>query len=466
MGTRKGAGTPRAVGEWYDTKLEVHQRLARKVSEILREVLAAKGVQFDRVEARVKARKSLLDKAGKKSKSRRKYRDPIAEIKDVVGARVITYLDATVAEVATAIENDFVVDHDHSLDKDVTLGTDRVGYRSKHYVVMLSESRLRLPECAEFRGIAFEIQVRSLLQHAWSEMEHDRRFKYRGELPDQFKRRFSLLAGQLEAADREFNSLAREVDEHAARTAKVASGPEADETLSIEHAAAYLRGVLAEHISSGRVEPGLGGDGATELMAELKRFGVQTLGELAKLFPKEFLRSYPEALEDQTTFIGLLRTAMVLTDANRYFDHVWRRQRWSVVSRDSLTFFAKYGVDLGPFVQKHKILTEEDLDEEHESSWVEGPRTAIRAALENLEWDFEQKIVRAPSSGAHEHGPSASEFTSVEDLINYLNEIGFEPYNESAPRDDGEWVFEYDDSAAEEILSAECSEQLVKIGWS
>ncbi len=370
IGGRTRAKTSlKKVGEWYDARLDLHTRAARKVRSILEELLHAKRIQFDRVDARVKTRKSFLEKAAKRVGGRRKYTAPTEQIMDSVGVRVITYLDSTVSEVGALIESEFEIDRANSLDKGETLGTDRVGYRSRHYVGKLGRKRAELVECAEFKDIPFEIQVRSLLQHAWSELEHDRRFKYPGELPDDIKRRFALLAGQLEMVDREFNAIAREIDERAARTARSASGPAASEPLTIVNATEYLRGALTDQISSGLVEPGLGGNSAELLMNELASFGVDTLGSLAELFPRNFTSTYPGVLDDQTTFIGLLRDAMILKDAERYFDKAWQR-RWTAIPQSDLDKFVKYGVEIDPMLEKYGIEREDDLaDDDEYADW-------------------------------------------------------------------------------------------------
>lgn len=88
------------------------------------------------------------------------------------------------------------------LDKSQT-----VGYRSVHYVVHLNTSRLALPEYSRFRGLVAEIQVRTILQHAWAEIEHDTRYKAVDVAPTAIARRFVALAGLLEIADREFQAL-------------------------------------------------------------------------------------------------------------------------------------------------------------------------------------------------------------------------------------------------------------------
>ena len=76
---------------------------------------------------------------------------------------------------------------------------------------------LKLPEYCLFDKMKCEIQVRTILQHAWAEIEHDVVYKSLGEIPFRVRRRFACLAGLLEIADREFESLRQ--DEMAVRQA-------------------------------------------------------------------------------------------------------------------------------------------------------------------------------------------------------------------------------------------------------
>jgi len=76
---------------------------------------------------------------------------------------------------------------------------------------------LKLSEYALFDKMKCEIQVRTILQHAWAEIEHDLVYKSPADIPFRVRRRFASLAGLLEIADREFESLRQ--DEMAVRRA-------------------------------------------------------------------------------------------------------------------------------------------------------------------------------------------------------------------------------------------------------
>jgi len=84
---------------------------------------------------------------------------------------------------------------------------ERFGYQSIHYLVRLNAERARLAEYERFADAVAEIQVRTILQHAWAEIEHDIQYKSSTAIPEEIRRRFMALAGMLEIADREFQAI-------------------------------------------------------------------------------------------------------------------------------------------------------------------------------------------------------------------------------------------------------------------
>jgi putative GTP pyrophosphokinase len=79
--------------------------------------------------------------------------------------------------------------------------------RAIHYLVKINPDRTRLAEYESFSNAIVEIQVRTILQHAWAEIEHDIQYKSATTIPSEIRRRFMSLAGMLEIADREFQTI-------------------------------------------------------------------------------------------------------------------------------------------------------------------------------------------------------------------------------------------------------------------
>lgn len=198
-----------AALERYRSVRQDYELLAEVAKRLLSETLTVFGIRAHSIEARAKALDSFSKKAGKPSEgdpSRPKYRDPVREITDLAGVRVITFLPRTVEQVCGLVEREFTVQE--RTDKSAELLDEgKLGYQSIHFLVEMHPNRIRLPEYQRQRGLTFEIQVRTLLQHAWAEMEHDIQYKSAAVIPAMIRKKFISLAGLLEIADREFQSL-------------------------------------------------------------------------------------------------------------------------------------------------------------------------------------------------------------------------------------------------------------------
>ncbi|PUU86996.1 MAG: RelA/SpoT domain-containing protein [Halanaerobium sp.] len=194
---------------WYESQRNIYRDLRAEVEVILREALNENEIIFHSIESRVKSVESFREKA-----SREKYSKPVEEITDLCGVRVITLFEKEIHQISDIIKELFEIDYQRSEDKSDLLEADKMGYKSIHYIAELSADKVARTELEIFAGLKFEIQIRSILQHAWAEIEHDRNYKFKGELPKHLQRRFYALAGMLEIADREFNTLAEEVEKY------------------------------------------------------------------------------------------------------------------------------------------------------------------------------------------------------------------------------------------------------------
>ena len=123
----------------------------------------------------------------------------------------------------------------------------RFGYASRHLLVALDAGRASpRRRTTPLRGRRAQVQIRTVLQHAWAEFEHD--IRYKGTIPDEhvpdFDRRFTLAAGLLELADREFSTIR---DRLQAASPDPADEPERDDPrISPRELAAFLAGQYAD----------------------------------------------------------------------------------------------------------------------------------------------------------------------------------------------------------------------------
>lgn len=199
-----------AILEEYRQAKPAAEEAAVKVKSTLEKVFKQSGLIVAAIESRVKTEGSL---AGKLELKGAKYAS-LADITDIVGVRVITFYIDDVDKVASAVERLFKVDWENSVDKRKIHEIDSFGYMSLHYICSMDGFPYR-----------FEIQMRTVLQHAWANMNHDTGYKSGVEIPLEYRRSLSRLAGLLELADEQFSEIRADLADYRRRIqALVASG--------------------------------------------------------------------------------------------------------------------------------------------------------------------------------------------------------------------------------------------------
>jgi putative GTP pyrophosphokinase len=201
------ANAERSAAEWGDLYRErrtLYHSFSARLQSLLNELLASEGIGAAQVDARAKDVQSFIDKMGRRPG---RYLDPLADITDLAGVRVVVYYSSDVELVNTMIEREFAVDEKNSWRRTPSTDPDRFGYRSDHYVVSCSTSRAGLGEWQPYVGLKAEIQVRTVLQHAWAAIDHTLNYKRASEIPAELKRQLFRISALLEVADDQFESV-------------------------------------------------------------------------------------------------------------------------------------------------------------------------------------------------------------------------------------------------------------------
>ena len=208
--------------------------------EFVRTLLDDAGIDYLSVTGRAKSVASFAAKAGRMVEGRLLYPDPLQTITDQVGVRVITYVHSDVAAVAEMLADEVRILDDRDLGQE-TASAGRFGYASRHLLVVPDDDPEGQPSLGGQRA---SIQLRTVLQHAWAEFEHD--IRYKGTIPQEhvpdLDRRFTLAAGLLELADKEFSTIRERLQVAAGSTERRAEEP----GISGQELAAFLAGHYAD----------------------------------------------------------------------------------------------------------------------------------------------------------------------------------------------------------------------------
>lgn len=171
------------------------------------EALKSEGIKCQSIECRAKAVESFKRKCEKRdANGAPKYRAPLDEITDLSGVRIILFTLRDVDRTSNFLEKHFDVRERKDIGQE-RIDQGNFGYQSVHYLIAFSKGRLELPDFQVYANFVCEVQVRTVLQHAWAEIEHDVQYKSEADLPKSLKKKFLSLAGLLEIADREFQAI-------------------------------------------------------------------------------------------------------------------------------------------------------------------------------------------------------------------------------------------------------------------
>lgn len=197
----------------YSAVFRNYQQLAETLQKVL-EQTARIHAPLAIVQARPKSLESFAEKIQRK---RDKHANPVMEFTDLAGARVITHTQDQVRAVSEFIEAHFDVDWDNSIDISQRYKPSEFGYRSVHYIVQFRPDVFPTKDIAvhavasvlpkDSRPMKAEIQVRTLLEHAWADFYHDWAYKKGFRVPDKSQRDLAALAAVLEQADAAFDRI-------------------------------------------------------------------------------------------------------------------------------------------------------------------------------------------------------------------------------------------------------------------
>lgn len=181
--------------QWNEDEPKLN-KLGAEVSSFLRKGLFTKELHPE-ISYRTKEIQSLIKKIQKKQKTKEYgYND----LRDKLGIRIICPFTSDLDIVDSFLKENFIIRKEEK--KKEKIDFNKLDYQSNHYDVSVKEEIIAFD-----KDFIFEIQVRTMNQHAWANSAHILYYKQDIELPDEMKHRIYRLLSLYELADEEFTKV-------------------------------------------------------------------------------------------------------------------------------------------------------------------------------------------------------------------------------------------------------------------
>lgn len=189
---------------YEDNLTEIASKLSIFLIDMLDEI-----PRIDRITARAKSPDRFLGKALKcKDDGSVKYTSPFIQIQDQIGARIIVFYKQDVDAVSAEIEKYLRKIEAKEVIPD---SVKEFGYVGKHFILALPDDVISDDLNKDKVPLFFELQVKTLFQHAWGEAEHDISYKSKEPLTDLQKRQVAFTAAQAWGADEIFEQILNQI---------------------------------------------------------------------------------------------------------------------------------------------------------------------------------------------------------------------------------------------------------------
>ncbi|BEK72540.1 hypothetical protein EATA6166_04320 [Enterobacter asburiae] len=300
--------------EWLSLNLPKYDLLGKCVTFILENLLQKNNVDYLSVSYRTKNKEGVYEKIKRKN-----YSHPKAQITDFSGVRIILYFESDITKVCELISSTFNIDSDNSVDNEARLSIDKIGYRSIHYVCDIGSNRQELAEYEYIANLKCEIQVRTMLQHAWAELTHDRNYKIGMNLPLSIERKINLYSGMLELADQGFSEIIASINKYRLSLKEedlLTSHSQTIDSISLMEFTKQASKELGIYLS----ELGTWADKyIDEVLKELKYMEVSTFSQLKDLIPQNYAETF-QTHNEQSNAIGFIRDLLLIKDFRKLHD--------------------------------------------------------------------------------------------------------------------------------------------------
>lgn len=197
--------------EYHNDSHDLLERAKDSFISIIKSILADE-LDSPQVIGRIKDREESISKFARKYQADLESEEQEYEIKDYItdllGLRIICLYEQDIEKIRKILEREFDVIDITNKVKSIESSEDSFGYKGLHMDLKLKEPRSSMLEYRNYTNFSFEVQIRTIIQDAWSVLDH--KIKYKKSIPHVLKRRINVLAALFELADREFYAVREE----------------------------------------------------------------------------------------------------------------------------------------------------------------------------------------------------------------------------------------------------------------
>jgi len=193
----------------YQNCYPTYKDFLKELKILFEKLFRENNLSYLQIETRIKPLPSFLDKAYRLISSNEHFSP---RFNDLLGVRVIAFYLEDVDRIAELIERKFKVHLKNFEYEAQHRAPDKFGYSSKHYKISLPNS-FGSSKLEKLKNIVFEVQIRTVAQHAWSIIDHKIRYKTTEELPTDIQRQIFQLSALFEMADNQFYSIKQKLEE-------------------------------------------------------------------------------------------------------------------------------------------------------------------------------------------------------------------------------------------------------------
>lgn len=199
--------------EEYEKKRPLYEEFCLAANKLLINILEQKKYKYQ-IYYRVKNSDRFKEKIIKKRK-RRKIYENLPDVEDLAGVRIIFYLESE--------KEKFIKDLKNEIPNIVRIKEveKKSGYKAKHIIMTLDKKRLELSEYKKFENLKCEVQLVSIFNHAWAELEHDWLYKNAHKFKNENRAKYKNAKKQMENI---FKNYVRKLNSRFEKVAKILNG--------------------------------------------------------------------------------------------------------------------------------------------------------------------------------------------------------------------------------------------------